>query len=67
MATCEDWENALLGNEWINVGARHSHYPAGCWASLSWNQELRELFDMRPALDVLNLTPDEVINLAAKL
>jgi hypothetical protein len=37
----EEWERALAGLEWINIGPRASHYPADPWVILSWAEPLR--------------------------
>jgi hypothetical protein len=40
MATWEEWEDALQGIDWINVGTRKSHYPADAWTLVNWQKEL---------------------------
>jgi hypothetical protein len=36
-----EWETALRGLAWTNVGARPSHYPADARALVTWMDELR--------------------------
>jgi hypothetical protein len=38
----EDWDYALQGTEWINIGTRRSHYPADPWTLLGWEKPLRK-------------------------
>ena len=38
----EDWEIALAGTAWINIGTRPSHYPADARALVKWAEPLRE-------------------------
>jgi hypothetical protein len=42
MATWSDWENALKGTTWVNVGTRKSHYPADTWTLIEWQSKLKE-------------------------
>jgi hypothetical protein len=36
-----EWARALQGLEWINIGARASHYPSDARALLGWSRPLR--------------------------
>ncbi|MCL4352103.1 MAG: hypothetical protein M1318_05590 [Firmicutes bacterium] len=38
----KDWETALAGIEWTNIGARPSHYPADARALVKWTEPLRK-------------------------
>jgi hypothetical protein len=38
----KDWEAALAGLDWINIGARPSHYPADARALVKWAEPLRK-------------------------
>jgi hypothetical protein len=38
----KDWEAALAGLEWINIGTRPSHYPADARALVKWVEPLRK-------------------------
>lgn len=40
IAPWSDWESALRGFEWINIGTRSSHYPADPWTLLDWEKPL---------------------------
>jgi len=37
----QDWESALEGLEWVNIGTRRSHYPADARALVKWAEPLR--------------------------
>lgn len=36
----EEWEKCLRGFNWVNIGARSSHYPADAQALINWKQPL---------------------------
>ncbi len=38
----EDWQAALDGLAWVNIGARRSHYPADARAIVRWAAPLRD-------------------------
>jgi hypothetical protein len=38
----KDWEAALAGIEWTNIGTRPSHYPADARALVKWVEPLRK-------------------------
>jgi hypothetical protein len=38
----KDWEAALAGIDWINIGTRPSHYPADARALVKWAEPLRK-------------------------
>ncbi len=38
----QDWESALAGTTWTNIGARPSHYPSDARALVNWFQPLRK-------------------------
>jgi hypothetical protein len=42
MVRFEDWFSALHGFDWINIGARRTHYPADAWALVHWADGLRD-------------------------
>jgi hypothetical protein len=42
MVQFDDWFSALPGFDWINIGARRTHYPADAWALVQWADGLRE-------------------------
>ncbi len=41
MTPWEEWEKALAGLEWFNIGTRRSHYPADSRALVKWADPLR--------------------------
>jgi hypothetical protein len=41
MGAWSDWEKALAGTDWINVGTRKSHYPADAWTLIEWQKALQ--------------------------
>jgi hypothetical protein len=44
----KDWEDALAGLKWINIGTRPSHYPADARALVKWVEPLREWVGNHP-------------------
>jgi len=38
----ENWEKALNGINWINIGTRKSHYPADTWTVVDWQKPLQD-------------------------
>jgi len=38
----QEWESALAGLEWVNIGTRPSHYPADARALVKWVEPLRK-------------------------
>ena len=38
----KEWESALAGLNWINIGTRPSHYPADARALVNWAKPLRK-------------------------
>jgi hypothetical protein len=42
MAAWNDWEKALTGTDWVNVGTRKSHYPADAWTLIEWQRALQK-------------------------
>jgi hypothetical protein len=38
----DDWVSAFADFDWVNIGARRSHYPADARALVSWAQPLRQ-------------------------
>lgn len=57
------WEDCLSGFNWINLGARKSHYPADALRLTSWSKPLRDWVNLnqRPLRTVL--TGEELISL----
>ena len=44
----QGWTRALHGVDWINIGARRSHYPADTLALLDWYKPLRRWVAQHP-------------------
>lgn len=44
----EEWEAALSGLEWVNIGARPSHYPGDSHALLDWARPLKSWVQANP-------------------
>jgi len=60
----KDWESALEGVEWINIGTRSSHYPADSRALVKWAQPLRRWVEKNPHPLTSFLSADELLNLS---
>jgi hypothetical protein len=62
-----EWEKALEGLNWQNIGARSSHYPADSTALTNWSRPLRAWVEQNyhPIRSTLN--PEEMQELAAKI
>lgn len=59
-----DWEAALSGLPWINVGARPSHYPADSRALVEWSWPLRGWAEANPQPAPACLAAEELLALA---
>jgi hypothetical protein len=59
----KEWESALEGVEWINIGTRSSHYPADSRALVKWAQPLRRWVERNPHPLKSRLSADELVNL----
>ena len=64
MASWRDWEQALAGLDWINIGARRSHYPADTLALLDWFKPLRRWVEQHPNPVTGRLSGEELLELA---
>lgn len=64
MAAWNDWEQALTGLDWINIGARRSHYPADTLALLDWFKPLRRWVEQHPNPVIGRLRGEELLELA---
>ena len=42
IAPFNEWENILKNYQWVNIGARKSHYPADPTALVTWSEPLRK-------------------------
>lgn len=61
----EEWAEALRGLDWINVGARASHYPADARALAGWAGPLRRWAEAHRHPLCARLTAEELRDLAA--
>lgn len=64
MAGWGDWEQALAGLDWINIGARRSHYPADTLALLEWYKPLRRWVEQHPNPVMGRLSGEELLELS---
>lgn len=64
LAGWSDWEQALGGLDWINIGARRSHYPADTLALLNWFKPLRRWVEQHPNPVTGRLSGEELLELA---
>jgi hypothetical protein len=60
----KEWENVLKYCQWVNVGARKSHYPADTTALVNWSDPLRKWADKKNFKIDQWLTGDELLELA---
>ncbi len=67
IVTWEDWQNALKGLLWKNIGARPGHYPADPWAILNWAQPLRRWVNDHPQQIQQLLSAEELLNLSKNI
>jgi hypothetical protein len=67
MAAWSDWEEVLHCLDWLNIGARPSHYPADSQALLNWNKPLRRWVKDRERPIQGRLAPETLQNLAAQI
>ena len=67
MVPFPDWFDALRGFDWINVGARRTHYPADAWAIVHWADSLRAWAESNLSPIGVRLTAEELQALAAGL
>lgn len=67
MAGWGDWLEALGGRDFINIGARKSHYPADARALLEWNKPLRRWVEENRRPVAATLSADELLLLSQRL
>jgi hypothetical protein len=58
-----DWEDALGGIEWTNIGTRPSHYPADARALVKWVEPLREWVEKNRNPITMRLGVEEFLGL----
>jgi hypothetical protein len=63
----EEWEEALTGFDWINIGTRRSHYPADPKALISWSSQLSGWVREHEHPIRSRLTPEEIHALAGSI
>jgi hypothetical protein len=63
MVSWVDWEIALAGIKWINIGARASHYPADARALVKWVEPLRKWVKENRQPVVGRLSAEELLKL----
>lgn len=63
----QDWQKALAGYDWINIGARASHYPSDPAAIVRWPAKLRHWVEEDPHPVKAILDASELANLAARI
>ncbi len=62
-----DWESALSGLSWTNIGTRPSHYPADARALVNWTDKLREWCEKNTQPIRGRLSAEELRQLAENL
>lgn len=62
IAEWDMWEE-ILGKNFINFGARKSHYPSDPWALLHWNEPLRNWVNNNQQPVLSRLSADELFSL----
>jgi hypothetical protein len=62
-----DWQAALAGFDWINIGTRASHYPSDAAAIVRWPEKLRQWVERNPHPVKVILDADELASLAARI
>lgn len=67
MATWDDWEKALAGLNWVNVGTRKSHYPADAWTLIEWQKSLQKWCERHHDPMKMNLTGDILKRIAKQI
>jgi hypothetical protein len=62
-----DWEAALSGSDWINIGARASHYPSDASALIKWADPLRKWVADHPQPLDEKINPTKLLELAQNI
>ena len=63
----KDWETALAGIEWTNIGTRPSHYPADARALVKWVEPLRKWVEENRQPLTGQLEAEELLGLLSDL
>lgn len=64
MVNWQDWISALAGRQWVNAGARASHYPADTLALLDWKKPLLQFLGVSKITSQGRLTAQQVVSIA---
>ncbi|HWQ04760.1 MAG TPA: hypothetical protein VN452_05355 [Longilinea sp.] len=67
MVNWDEWTNALAGWQWINAGARGSHYPADTLALLDWKKPLQHFCSLSNVHPKGRLTGDQMALIAERI
>lgn len=67
MVPWKDWEAALAGFKWMNIGTRPNHYPADARALIKWVEPLRKWVNQNRKPIHSFLEPDELMALVNTL
>lgn len=62
----KEWEMALAGMDWINIGTRPSHYPADARALVKWVEPLRRWVEKNRQPVTAKLEAEELAELIKK-
>jgi hypothetical protein len=62
-----EWEQALAGLEWHNIGPRPDYYPSDTHTLLFWNKPLRKWVGEHGTPIEGRLTAEQLHSLAAKI
>jgi hypothetical protein len=65
LAAWSDWENALEGINWQNIGTRADHYPADAQALINWAKPLHAWVNDHPMSIRARLSLDELSAMAS--
>ena len=63
LAPYSAWEAVLDGTDWMNIGARASHFPADPLAIIQWSKPLREWVAQHKNPIQSHLTPEDLSTL----
>lgn len=63
----KEWEAALQGLSWINIGARASHYPADAKTLLEWQNPLQSFVTRHPSPILDTLEAQELLEMSRLL
>lgn len=67
MTPWQDWERALDGLDWRNIGARSNHYPADARALVHWADPLRQWVNQHPSPIRERLQVEELQAIAGRM